>query len=205
MLKTVYWISTLCLTLFAGTAHASADLPSIQRGAHIAAEVCNGCHSLKYIKYKDLLSIGLTKDEVNTLRGEKNLGDPLKAQMAVNDALAMFNVAPPDLSLMAEAREGGPHYIVELLTGFAPGADGQTTNRVFPGIKMPDIFGIAQADPAARKEIEQKAKDVAAFLEWTADPQADARKRMGAGVLIYVAVLTVLFYLLKKKIWRRLK
>jgi ubiquinol-cytochrome c reductase cytochrome c1 subunit len=205
MRKTAYWISFFSLLAAAGQGYAAPDFAAIQRGAHVAVEVCNGCHDLKYLKYKDLLAIGLPQSEVDAMRGSKSMGDPLKGQMQPNDALAAFNVVPPDLSLMAKAREGGSEYIYHLLTGFKTDASGATTNAVFPGIKMPDILGISLADANARKDIENKAKDVSAFLEWAADPQAEARQRMGVGVLIYVAVLTVLFYFLKNKIWLRLK
>lgn len=205
MPKTAYWITFCGLLSMASHGTAAMDSAAMQRGAHVAVEVCNGCHSMKYLKYKDLLAIGLPRNAVDALRGSKGLGDPLIAQMQPNDALAVFNVVPPDLSLMAKAREGGPEYIEKLLTGFTADANGDISNRVFPGIKMPDILGVAHADPAAKQEIDHKAKDVAAFLEWAADPQAEERQHMGVDVLVYVVVLTTLLYFLKNKIWRRLK
>ncbi len=69
---------------------------------------------------------------------------------------------------------------------------------------MPDVFMIAQADAAGRKDIEQKARDVSAFLEWASDPQAEERKTLGRYVIGYFILLTVLLYFLKKKIWKRL-
>ena len=192
----------LFLTVLTGQAHA--DEAQLKRGAQVAVSVCNGCHNLKYLKYSDFLKLGFTKAEVDGMRGDKAMDSPLYSQMDAQSELSMFGIVPPDLSLMAKAREGGAHYIYSMITGFYTDAKGQTANRVFPGVKMPDVLMVAQADPAARKDIEAKAKDVSAFLEWASDPQAEERKTLGRYVIVYFAVLTALLYFLKKKIWKRL-
>jgi ubiquinol-cytochrome c reductase cytochrome b/c1 subunit len=46
------------------------------------------------------------------------------------------------------------------------------------------------------------ARDVSAFLAWTAEPKMEERKSMGFMVLIYLAILSTLLYFVKKKIWR---
>lgn len=190
-----------CLIL-AGQAHA--DQAQLQRGAHVALDVCNGCHSLKYITYSDFLKIGFTKKEVDAMRGDKPMDASLQSQMDPKMELGMFGVVPPDLSLMAKAREGGAHYIYSMITGFYTDSKGQTANRVFPGIKMPDVLMISQADAAGKQAIEAKAKDVSAFLNWASDPKAEERKTLGKYVIAYFVFLTALLYLLKKKIWKRL-
>ncbi len=176
----------------------------VQRGAHVALEVCNACHSLKYIKYDDLMKIGFTKAQVDAMRGDKEMGAPLLSQMAPQDELGMFGTVPPDLSLMAKAREGGAHYIYSMITGFYTDAKGQTQNKVFPGIKMPDVFMIAQADAAGKAAIEKKARDVSVFLAWASDPQAEDRTTLGKYVIAYFVFLTILLFFLKKKIWKKL-
>jgi cytochrome c1 len=190
-----------CLIL---TGQAHADQAQLQRGAHVALNVCNGCHSLKYITYSDFLKIGFTKKEVDAMRGDKPMDASLQSQMDPKMELGMFGVVPPDLSLMAKAREGGAHYIYSMITGFYTDSKGQTANRVFPGIKMPDVLMISQADAAGKQAIEAKAKDVSAFLKWASDPQAEERKTLGKYVIAYFVLLTGLLYLLKKKIWKRL-
>ncbi len=191
-----------CLMATVGLAHA--DEAQLKRGAHVAVEVCSACHSLKYIKYNDLMKLGLTRAEVDAMRGDKDIGGPLLSQMAPNDELGMFGIVPPDLSLMAKAREGGAVYIHDVITGFYTDAKGQSANHAFPGIKMPDVLMVAQADAAGKKEIDQKAKDVSAFLDWASDPQAQERTSLGRYVIGYFVFLTLLLYFLKKKIWRQL-
>jgi short chain dehydrogenase/Cytochrome C1 family len=55
------------------------------------------------------------------------------------------------------------------------------------------------------KTVQQYAKDVAAFLMWAAEPKLDERKRLGFRVLIFLVVYAGLLFLVKKKIWSRVK
>jgi ubiquinol-cytochrome c reductase cytochrome b/c1 subunit len=49
---------------------------------------------------------------------------------------------------------------------------------------------------------EQYAKDVSAFLMWSAEPHLVARKRLGLQVMIFLLVFAGLLYFTKKKVWR---
>src|SRR3569832_962643 len=191
---------SLLLLLIAQSAAAS-DLQDVEfdhspdalrRGAAIVTGVCMSCHSLKYLRYLDLKKLGFSDAEV-------------EAMSAGNPPAATLNaMTPPDLSLMAKAREGGPGYINHLLTGFYQDANGETNNHLYPGIRMPDILGWGSADATQRAELEKQAKDAASFLIWTADPRADERTRLGYYVMAYLVVLTVLLYLVKRRVWGRL-
>jgi len=182
------------------------DLPAIERGAETVATVCTGCHNLKYIKFRDLLHLGIAKEKLDEWRGGRSMDSTMQAQMSEEDARASFNgVTPPDLSLMAAAREGEGRYLFSYLTGYHMNDKGELTNRVFPETRMPDILGAADAqDVQQRTELEGKAKDVSAFLVWAADPHASNRERLGYYVLGYVAILTLLLFLWKKQIWREI-
>ena len=48
---------------------------------------------------------------------------------------------------------------------------------------------------------EQISKDVVAFLTWAAEPHLEARKRTGFKAIIYLFILTILGFIIKKKIW----
>ncbi len=174
------------------------------RGAEVVATTCNACHGLKYIKYRDLLTLGVESAKVDEWRGSQPLDAVLQPQMPAEAARASFNgVVPPDLSLMAAAREGGGHYLYSYLTGYHNNEKGELVNSVFPGTQMPDILGIVGVtDPQQLNEIRNKAKDVSAFLIWAADPHAGDRKTLGYYVLVYVFIMTILLYLWKKQIWR---
>ncbi len=202
-----------CAALAAGATEAKLesvdlphDLPALERGAETVVTVCQGCHSLKYIKYRDLQSLGIAQDKVDGWRNGQPLDNALQAQMSEADARAAFNGAtPPDLSLIAAAREGGGNYLFGYLTGYHKNEKGDVVNRVFPGTQMPDILTAADAtDEKQRAELEAKAREVSAFLVWAADPHAEERRRLGYYVLSYVAFMTLLLYMWKKQIWREI-
>ena len=197
------------LTLPVAAQAADIDIPhgpeALRRGAEVVANVCMACHSLKYVQYGGLSQLGFSEKELDILRSGKDLKEPLLAGMDPNMLQESFGVLPPDLSLMANAREEGPAYIYELLTGFYQKADGSVDNHVFPGVKMPDVLNFSDAkEPAQRAPLQEQAKDVAAFLDWAADPHAAERHRLGYYVLAYLVVLTLLLYLSKRRVWARL-
>lgn len=204
----------LLLLFVVQCASAAADLEAVEfdhspdtlrRGATVVTSVCMSCHSLKYLRYLDLKKLGFSDAEVKTMSAGNPPAAPLTAVTPPDVAQQTYGRTPPDLSLMAKARDGGPHYIYRLLTGFYQDANGETNNHLYPGIRMPDILGWGSANATQRAELEKQAKDAASFLIWVADPRADERIRLGYYVMTYLVVLTVLLFLVKRKIWARLK
>jgi ubiquinol-cytochrome c reductase cytochrome c1 subunit len=112
---------------------------------------------------------------------------------------------------------GGPEYVYSVLTGYEPTppelADQQPEiahyNPYFaagPWIVMPPplVDGAVEYGDGTEATVDQMARDVTAFLTWAAEPKMEERKRLGFQVLLYMAVLTVLLYLVKNMIWSRL-
>ncbi len=176
-----------------------------KRGAEIVTTLCLSCHSLKYIRYKHLMDIGYSEEEVNAIRGANAMEDPMLAMMPDAAAKAAFGMVPPDLSLMAKARVGGALYIYTLMAGYYLDENDVVDNHAMPGIKMPDVFGYASLKGADREAAEQKIHDTAAFLHWTKDPKEKERHELGKYVLGYLVLLTILVYFLKKSVWARIK
>ncbi len=183
-----------------------ADRASVLRGAELVVNNCVSCHALKYIRYNDMLTLGVASAMIDTWRGSNPLNTRIMAQMPPEAAAIAFGGAmPPDLSLMAIARDGGVHYLYSFLTGFYVNDKGETNNHIYPSTRMPDILGISTAtDVKQRAEIITKAKEMTAFLNWAADPHAEERKQLGIYVIAYLLLLTVLLYLWKVQIWRKL-
>lgn len=136
----------------------------------------------------------------------------------------------PDLSLMAKARAGfsgpyglglnqlfkgmgGAEYIASLLTHYT-GKEKEEAgavlyeNETFGGYlsMSPPLFsdGVEYED-GTEASVEQQAKDVAAFLMWTAEPKQNARKEAGFIAVLFLIVLSVLLYLTNKRIWAPIK
>jgi len=134
---------------------------------------------------------------------------------------------PPDLSLITKAREGwtgtftqlangigGPEYVYSVLTGYEPEPSelaaekppGKYYNPYFANghwISMPPPLSDGQVtyDDGASNTVENMARDVSAFLAWTAEPKLEQRKALGFQVMIFLIVFSALVYLAKQKIW----
>lgn len=124
-----------------------------------------------------------------------------------------YGAVPPDLSLIAKGRENGPVYIHALMTGYEePPAgfvkpDTAAYNKYFPGhvIAMPAPLtdgAVEYAEADVPRTVDQYAKDVAAFLMWTAEPKMEVRKRTGFGVIIFLTALATLFFFSYRRVWR---
>jgi ubiquinol-cytochrome c reductase cytochrome c1 subunit len=134
------------------------------------------------------------------------------------------NALPPDLSLITKARHGGPAYVHALLTGF----QNQPAElvRKFPAAKTPQglhynpyfaNLNLAMAPPLTsegqvtyaegnpKPTVDQMAKDVSAFLVWTAEPKLENRHRYGLATVIFLLIATVLGYLSYQNIWAQAK
>ena len=135
---------------------------------------------------------------------------------------------PPDLSLITKSREGwhypwysspfiklvkgngGAEYVYSLLTGYEDAPNGEerdgSYNPYFKGswiaMAPPLSEDAVEYGDGTKASVDQMARDVAAFMTWAAEPKMEERKRIGFMVLIYLGVLSVLMYLVKKKIWR---
>ncbi len=146
-------------------------------------------------------------------------------------ARAAFGGAlPPDLSLIGKARavhrgfpyflfepfstyaEAGPDYVYNLLNGYVDAPHGITCdgalqyNQSFVGgtcIAMPAPLSADSVtyDDGTPGTVQNYARDVAAFLMWTAEPKLEARKSTGLKVILFLIVFAAMLYLTKRKLW----
>ena len=218
------------------------DVAQLQRGYQVYKEVCAACHSLDYVAFRDLAQLGYSDDQVkaeaaswqvpgiNPDNGEPELRAALPTDYFpspypndVAAAAANNNAIPPDLSLMAKAREDGTNYIYSLLIGYeepsarllevlpdaAPGPN-LYHNPYFANLNLamaPPLTSDGQVtySDETPATIEQMSADVAAFLTWTAEPSLIDRKAAGWPVLIFLLFATILAWMAKKQIWAAVK
>ncbi len=214
------------------------DNAQLQRGFQVYKEVCSACHSLRLVSFGDLTGIGYTPGQVKTIATEwtqeqptinPDTGEPATRKNLASDKFpapfanetaaraANNNAAPPDLSLMAKAREGGPRYIYSLLTGFQdPPANLPKDSRPGPGLHYNPYFAnlnlsmtpplttdgqVTYGEGAPKATIDQMAKDVSAFLIWTAEPKLEARHRAGIVTVIFLLIFAGLCWGSYQTIW----
>ena len=210
------------------------DRQQLQRGFQVYREVCSTCHGLSQVAFRNLRDIGYTEAEVRAIAdqwphqvasinpdtGEAATRKPIPADHIpgpyANDTMARAannNALPPDLSLMAKAREEGPHYIHSLLTGFRnPPAGFEVPqnlhfNPYFPNLNIampPPLTADGQVTYAPgnpRPTVDQMSQDVSAFLMWAAEPNLETRHAVGLPVLVFLLIATILAYLSYQNIW----
>lgn len=206
------------------------DRAALRRGYQVYKEVCAACHSMRLLSYRNLREIGFSEAAVKAIAAEVQVtdgpnddgemferpgvpSDRFKSPFPNDKAARVANNGslPPDLSLIAKARKGGPDYLHAVVTGYddPPSgfqlADGMNYNKYFPGHQ------IAMAAPLSDDRVEyadgtkatvdQMARDVSEFLMWAAEPKLEDRKRLGLKVVLFLLVLTGLFYAAKRKVW----
>jgi ubiquinol-cytochrome c reductase cytochrome c1 subunit len=145
------------------------DQAQLQRGFKVYKEVCSQCHALKYVAFYDLGAPGgpfwdpkypnpndnpyvkaiaggykvadIDPDTGDTIQRTATTADHMTPPYA-NDiaAKATLGGAPPDMSLVEKAREGGPDYIYSLVSANIP--PNQTTTPTAyaatpPGVVIP--------------------------------------------------------------------
>ncbi len=207
------------------------DKAAMQRGAQIFVNYCLSCHSAEYARYnrvgKDLgISDELVSENLiltTDKYGEKTkVGSLMKTTMTTEYAEAAFGTAPPDLSLIARSR--GTHWLYNYMRGFYIDETRPmgVNNGVFANVGMPHVLaeleglkkavkdenglitGFEQVSQGSMttKEYDQAIHDLVAFLDYLAEPYKQTRKNVGTGVIVFLLLLLVLSYLLKKEYWK---
>ena len=207
------------------------DKAAMQRGAQIFVNYCLSCHSAEYARYnrvgKDLgISDELVSENLiltTDKYGEKTkVGSLMKTTMTTEYAEAAFGTAPPDLSLIARSR--GTHWLYNYMRGFYLDETRPmgVNNGVFANVGMPHVLaeleglkkavkdenglitGFEQVSQGSMttKEYDQAIHDLVAFLDYLAEPYKQTRKNVGTGVIVFLLLLLVLSYLLKKEYWK---
>ncbi|MGQ8366649.1 cytochrome c1 [Glaciecola sp. 1036] len=164
--------------------------------------------------------------------GEK-VSDYITTPMPKEAAANWFGAPPPDLTLVARVR--GPEWLYTYLRTFYVDDSKTfgVNNLVFPNVGMPHVLEPLQGTPrrvykeqmvdgemvetdvftletdgngALDKEgYDAAVRDLVNFLEYTGEPSRLQSESIGRGVLIFIVILFVFVYLLKKEYWRDVK
>lgn len=197
---------------------------SLQRGARTFVNYCLNCHSANYMRYNRLLDIGLTEKQIadNLLFADGKVGDQMKVAINKGDAKKWFGVAPPDLSVEVRAR--GADWVYSYMRGFyrdessATGWGNCVFDPVSCKVSMPHVLYELQGVQAMNYETDELTLtkpgrlsvaeydsfigDLTNYMAYMAEPAKQQRNYLGWFVLLFLGVLLVLTYKLKKAYWK---
>lgn len=152
--------------------------------------------------------------------------DPIQISLPEADARQWFGKQPPDLSL--SAREHGAPWIYTYLKTFYADAKRPfgANNQLVPDVAMPNILAplqgrviathtntspqdmqlvLTQAGELNPQEFDKLLQDLVNFLVYVSEPNQLIRYRIGTGVILFLCILLVLVFKLKKLYWKNVK
>lgn len=204
---------------------------SLQRGAKVFVNYCLSCHSAAYMRYNRMADIGLSDAQIkaNLLFAGEKVGDTMTVAMPKKDAKAWFGAAPPDLSVEARAR--GADWLYGYLRGFYRDDTRPTgwNNTVYEKVAMPHILWQLQGQQILKVEEKVDARgikteahtlvldkpgsmspaeydatiaDLVNYLVYMGEPAKNQRLQLGLIVLLFLGLLFVVTYYLKKEFWK---
>jgi ubiquinol-cytochrome c reductase cytochrome c1 subunit len=211
-----------------------SNTQSLQRGARNFMNYCSGCHSMRYVRYNRMaedLKIPQAELEHNLMFTSTKVSDGINSAMPT-DAATWFGKLPPDLSLIARAREHGVDYIYSYLKGFyVDKTRPWGVNNLYlqasamphvlwqlQGLQKPvfkpgsdgnggaqvELVGVEAMTPGTLKpeEYDQFVRDITNFLDYAGEPIKAKRQSMGVFVILFLLVFFVFAFLLKKEYWK---
>jgi len=206
-----------------------SDKASLKRGVRYFATYCQGCHSIKHMRYSRIAEdLGIPEDEAkNELVpvGGSFHGSMITA-MRAKDAERWFAGAKVrDLSLIARSR--GPDWLYTYLRSFYLDESRPfgANNLVFPDVAMPNVLWELQGQQKAvfkkegktevldrltvvergqmtPQEFDAAMTDLVNFLVYAGEPAQLQRTSLGKYVILFLIVFLFLAYRLKKEYWK---
>lgn len=205
-----------------------ANKASLQRGAKVFINYCLNCHSAAYMRYNRLAELGLSDEQIKTnlLFTADKVGDTMTSAMAKRDGNAWFGAAPPDLSVVSRAR--GADWLYSYLRGFYRDDTRPTgwNNVVFDKVAMPHVLWQLQGEQVLKPDHDEAhgagtsslvidkpgslsadqynalVADLVNYMVFMGEPAKHQRLQLGIYVLLFLGLLFVLTYLLKKEFWK---
>ncbi len=161
------------------------------------------------------------------------VGELMTNAMSKDDAARWFGAPPPDLTVIARSR--GADYLYTYLRTFYLDESRPlgVNNAVFPLVGMPHAlwqlqgwqvpvyetvtdaegneheviegFELVQQGSSSPAEFDRDVRDLVSFLVYMGEPMQLERQSLGVKVILFLILMTVVFYLLKKEYWRDIR
>lgn len=176
--------------------------------------------------------LGITEDVLkkNLMFATDKSGDTMTIALQKRTAETYFGVAPPDLSVIARSR--GPAWLYSYLMSFYrdPKRPTGVNNLLFKDVAMPHVLWELQGwqkpvyemhegtkivshlelqtpptdKPAAytNEDYKQTVADLVNFMVYLGEPIRLKRYTIGGWTIVYLLILLVIVYLLKREYWK---
>lgn len=205
-----------------------SDKASLQNGAKLFVNYCLNCHGASYLRYKNLMDLGLTEQQVkeNLMFTSDKIGSLMTVAGRHDEQKQWFGATPPDLTIIARARGelgnagAGADWLYTYLRSFYADENRPTgwNNVIFENVGMPHVlYGLqgtqvrnhethklelAVPGQMAPAEFDKSVSDLVGFMVWMGEPQQEFRRTLGLFVLAFLGLLFVCAYALKKEYWK---
>ncbi|MGE5769657.1 MAG: cytochrome c1 [Betaproteobacteria bacterium] len=205
-----------------------SDKAALQNGAKLFVNYCLNCHGASYLRYQNLMDLGLTEQQVkdNLMFTSDKIGALMAVAARSDEQKKWFGATPPDLTIIARARGelgnagAGADWLYTYLRTFYQDEKRPTgwNNVAFEAVGMPHILWelqgtqvmnhethkleLAVPGKMSPAEYDKAISDLVGFMVWMGEPQQEFRRLLGVFVLAFLGLLFVLAYALKKEYWK---
>jgi len=191
---------------------------------------CHSASFMRYNRMAKDLGLSEESVETNLMFTTDKIGDTMNVAMEPEDSEAWFGVTPPDLSVIARSR--GADWLFNFLLSYYVDESKPTgvNNLEFPDTAMPHVlinlqglqkvnhkiemgddgkehqvfagFETVVSGTLSERQYEQTVRDLVTFLVYVGEPAKLIRYKVGFWVLVFLSVLWVSAYLMKKEYWK---
>ena len=205
-----------------------SDKAALQNGAKLFVNYCLNCHGASYMRYKNLMDLGLTEQQVkdNLMFTSDKIGGLMTVAARSDEQKQWFGATPPDLTIITRARGeagapgAGADWLYTYLRTFYKDDNRPTgwNNVAFENVGMPHILWELQGTQVLNHEthklelavpgtmppaeFDKAVSDLVGFVVWMGEPQQEFRKQLGFAVIGFLLILFVVAYALKKEYWK---
>ena len=205
-----------------------SDKAALQNGAKLFVNYCLNCHGASYMRYKNLMDLGLTEQQVkdNLMFTSDKIGALMAVAARSDEQKLWFGATPPDLTIIARARGeagnagAGADWLYTYLRSFYRDPNRPTgwNNVIFENVGMPHVLWelqgqqvlnhethkleLAKPGKMSPAEFDKSVSDLVSFMVWMGEPQQEFRKTLGFFTLAFLFVLFLVAYALKKEYWK---
>ena len=191
---------------------------------------CHSLQYLRYNRMAE--DLGIPEDELrdNLIFGNAKPGDLMTNAMRAEDGTKWFGTAVPDLTLVTRWRS--PDYVYTYLKSFYydDTRPWGVNNLVFPKVAMPHalvdlqgvqkpvyaggeaptdgseghVVGVEPVEPGllSPDEYDDMVRDITNFLTYVGEPVKLERRSLGLYVLLFLGLMFLVSYYLKKEFWK---